>query len=39
LKRAQRRPVGDDAGAGSKGVPIAEREKSAIDAKKDSENR
>jgi branched-chain amino acid transport system permease protein len=39
LKRAQRRPVGDEAGGGSKGVPIAEREKSAIDAKKDSENR
>jgi len=39
LKRAQRRPVGDDAGGGSKGVPIAERAPSAIDEKKDSENR
>jgi branched-chain amino acid transport system permease protein len=39
LKRAQKRPVGDEAAGGPKGVPIAEREKSAIDAKKDSENR
>lgn len=38
LKRAQKRPEGD-AAAGAKGVPIAERTPSAIDEKKDSENR
>ena len=38
LKRAQKRPEGD-AAVGAKGVPIAERTPSAIDEKKDSENR
>ena len=38
LKRAQKRPEGD-APVGSTGVPIAERKPSAIDEKKDSENR
>lgn len=39
LKRAQRRPEGDGAVGGSKGVPIAERKPSAVDQEKDSENR
>ena len=39
LKRAQKRPVGDEAVGGTAGVPIAERKPSAIDEKKDSENR
>ncbi|MFZ0747772.1 MAG: hypothetical protein WAM70_00325, partial [Pyrinomonadaceae bacterium] len=39
LKRAQKQPVGDEAVGGSAGVPIAERTSSALDEKKDSENR
>ena len=39
LKRAQRRPEGDAAVGGAKGVPIAERHPSVIDREKDSENR
>jgi branched-chain amino acid transport system permease protein len=39
LKRAQRRPEGDAAVGASKGVPIAERDTSAADDKKDIENR
>ncbi len=39
LKRAQKRRVGDEPAGGSTGVPIAEREPSVIDEKKDSENR
>lgn len=39
LKRAQRQPEGDAAAGGSKGVSIAERDTSATDHKKDSENR
>src|SRR6185436_19256352 len=39
LKRAQKRPEGDAAVGASKGVPVAERKHSAIDEKKDSENR
>jgi branched-chain amino acid transport system permease protein len=39
LKRAQRRPEGDVPLGASKGVPIAERQPSAIDRQKDIENR
>jgi len=39
LKRAQRRPEGDEAVGASKGVPIAERDDQAADREKEVENR
>ena len=39
LKRAQRRPEGDDAAGASKGVPIAERDDATADREKEVENR
>jgi hypothetical protein len=39
LKRAQRRPEGDEAVGASKGIPIAERDDATADREKEVENR